>query len=83
MNGPWSMRGTVSPGIVRIGRMSGHFHNVYTHEASGVGEQLDHGQLTGRYVITGIILQRKPEWDAFRCEVGDLQGVGVLWGSWI
>ena len=66
------MRGTDSPGIVRIERRSGHFHNVYTREASGVEEQLDRGRHTSWYVITGILPQRKPEWDALRCEVGHL-----------
>ena len=49
------MRGTDSPGIVRIGRRSEHFHNVYTREASGVEKQLDRGQPTSGYVITGVL----------------------------
>ena len=66
------MRGTVSPGIVKIGRRSEHFHNAYTGEASGMEEQLDRGKLTSGYVITGVLPQRKPEWDVFGCEVGHL-----------
>ena len=77
------MRGTNSPGIVTVGRRSEYFHNVYTREASGVEEQPDRGQLTSGYIITGVLPQREPEWDAFRCEVGHLQGVDVLWSSWI
>ena len=30
------MRGTVSPGIVRIGSRSEHFHNVYTSKVLGI-----------------------------------------------
>ena len=36
-NGAWSMAGTFSPGINRIGSISGCFHKVYTGGVSRAG----------------------------------------------